>query len=358
MAQANIITWNLGGFRQKEALSSGLQYVQFVATVIERSGADLIGFCGIFDNLAAPFGTTLINELNNRAQKPNKWREQASPQLGLSRNEQYSFVWNSEKLQPAKTSLTDYFQSVYPLPDEPKERYGFPRLDGQSTDMPPFLAYFELLGASKFLPVAIFHAPEWSEYQALLIRMACLNLAQLAAFNQGNGCLLMGTFNVPLDDDVNTPDSNGAVAFGPLAGASGPYTQLLARQPNRLADNAEVAMTMEQALVQTADNFFFRKAANGVSVSNAKVLNVFEGVFGSFTYNSQQEDWQWHTAPLGPALSALQAVIANVQDEEDTDNDDLMTAQPDGSYAKLEDAFPPYRALVSAYMPLMVTVNY
>ncbi|MBO2011917.1 hypothetical protein [Hymenobacter negativus] len=349
MAQTNIMTWNLGKYGPNEHLATQVQYVQFVASVMQYTGTNLIGFCGIYAGLAEAFSTALINELDNRDRQPDKWRAQASPQLGLGRNEQYCFVWNSEKFLPSKTSLTDYFQYDFPLPFDSKNIFGFPRVHTKSQDMPPYLGYFQLLDAAttKYLAVVLFHAPAWDGDSGRTIGLACDTIPLVPAFQQGDGLLLMGTFNVPIDDNVDTPNSNGAWAFNNLAGPKGPYQQLTQNVPNRLATNASVAMSMEEALVQTADNLFFRKTSElkGFSCTNMGVANIFDHVFN--TYNTSTDKWM--TAPLGPPLANLERLIA--------DADDVL-ALPDGSYAKLEDAFRAYRGLVSAYLPIGFTLTY
>ncbi len=345
MAQTNIMTWNLGVYGPNEHLATQVQYVQFVASVMQYTDTGLIGFCGIYGGLAGAFANALIQELDNRDKQPDKWREQASPQLGLGRNEQYCFVWNSELFQPAKTDVTDYFQYDFPLPGDPKKFFGFPRRHTQAQDMPPFLGYFQLVGTAKHLAVALFHAPAWAGDSGRTVRLACEALAQVSAFNQGDGFLLMGTFNVPVNDDVSVSGSNGAAAFGALAGPTGPCVQLTNNKPNRLADPAAVSMSMEEARVQTADTLFFRRNSNGFTCANLGVANVFDYVFN--TYNTTTESWV--TAPLGPPLANLERLIAAADD---------VRAEADGSYAKLEDAFRVYRGLVSAYLPLGFTLTY
>jgi hypothetical protein len=201
-------------------------------------------------------------------------------------------------------------------------------------------------GAQRYIPIAILHAPSWlsSNPAGQTIQTACNNIAQITTFDLGQGSLIMGTFNVPANDDVNANGSNGAFAFGTLAGANAKYSQVLINQSNLLANSPIVAMAMEDAVVQTSDNFFFRRngAANGIGLANPMIPNILEAALGTFDNNNQ-----WVSAPLGLALARIDVTVTNV-----------TSALPDGSYVKLEDAFAVYRSYVSAYLPIMATLTY
>lgn len=348
MAQTNILTWNLSyhGLNRDKLLA--VPFAQLIASVVQCYGAGLIGFSGLYGGVGAAFAATLVAELNNRDAKPDQWQAHGSPTLGLGRQEQYCFVWNSTLFAPATTSLTPGFQHEFPVPGHSDQFLGFPRLQSQSTDMPPFLGYFQLVGTARHLAVAQYTAPAWDPDAGLTVQKACASLAQVAAFGQGDGCLLMGTFHVPQDDNVATPNSPGAYAFTPLAGPNGPCTQLVANQPNVVASLPTVAMTMEEALVQTAGNFFFRKNAAGLACTSAGVANVLTQVFNTYDETTQQ----WAAQPLGPPLANLE------RRGQELFKAMTPTHEENGSYAKLEDALYVYQWLASSYLPLGVTLTY
>lgn len=347
MAQSNIMAWNLGGLNQQRAAASGFPFVQLIASVIKEANISLIGFSGIFSGLAQPLGELLYKELNNLDGSNTKWNYQGSPPLGAGRDEQYMFIWDMTVFGAYAPNGTDYWQWDYPRTDGQSGNYGFPRPYDASPDMPPFTMYFKLGRSQNFMPFAIFHAPEWDLGQTpgQGIFMACANISQIAAFDQGQGSLIMGTFNVPHNDDVTVNGSNGAGAFETLAGANGKYTQAMSNQMNLLADNAIVAMGMENALVQTADNFFFRRnATNGITFTNSMVVNIFLA-----SMNSLDASGKLVKAPLAPALARIEAVAVGMN---------RITASENGGYGKLEDAFAVYRTYVSSYLPIMGTLNY
>jgi hypothetical protein len=286
--------------------------------------------------------------MNNRAGSQTTWNYIASPPLGAGRDEQYLFLWNMKVFQSYAPDGTNYWRWDYPLPGGQTGNYGFPRPSTASPDMPPMTMFFKLGTKAAFMPVSVFHAPDWSlgETHGQGILAACTNIPQIADFALGQGGLIMGTFNVPANDDVNTQGSNGAGAFAPLAGAGGKYTQAMNNQPNLLANAPLVALAMEEAIAQTSDNFFFRRdgATNGITLTDPGVPLIFQHSLG--TLNSSGS---WVSAPLGSALASIEAVAVGMEN---------VTAAPDGSYVKLDDAFTVYRAYVSSYLPVMGTLNY
>ncbi|BAZ36678.1 hypothetical protein NIES4101_25980 (plasmid) [Calothrix sp. NIES-4101] len=346
MPQANVMAWNLEKLNEDRASTVGVRLIQFIASVMQLYRIDLIGLSGIFAGRGESLAGILSYELNNREKTDNKWQDQTSPALGLGWNEQYCFVWNSLKFQPATTHLTDRFQYDYPLPDGLGKFYGFPRLRTAAADLPPYLGYFQLVGTQKFLPIAVFHAPDWALAEGIAVELACKSLAEVAAFDQGHGCLLMGTFNVPANDNVTVNGSNGAKAFATLAGANGKYTQTMNNQPNQLASGSAVGLAMENALAQTADNIFFRRngTINGIIYTDARLVNVFLNTLGAI-----DETERWTKAPLGAALAAIEAHVFG---------QNSVSADPDGSYVLLGDAFLVYRYCVSGYLPVAITINY
>lgn len=348
MPQTNIMTWNLSyhGPNRDDKLRG--PFAQLIASVMQHFGVGLIGFSGLYGGVGQAFAGALLAELNNRAGQPSRWLAQGSPALGQGRQEQYCFVWDSAQFAPATTSLTPGFQYEFPVPGHPDQLLGFPRLQSQSGDMPPYLGYFQLVGTGKHLAVAQYTAPAWDPDKGLTVQRACASLAQVAAFNQGDGCLLMGTFNVPQDDNVATPNSPGAYAFTALAGPDGPCTQLVHNQPNVVASLPSVAMTMEEGLVQTAGNFFFRKNATTLACSSAGVANVLAQVFNTYKADTDQ----WVAQPLGPPLAGMERCVRDLFKEM------TVSYEENGSYAKLEDALYVYQWVVSSYLPLGVTLTY
>lgn len=345
MAQATIMTWNLGELDLSRASRTGLAYVQYLASVMQAGNVALAGFCGIRSGLAGRLGDLLVKEMGNRTGSITDWNSLASPPLGLGRDEQYLCVWNMKLLQAYAPDSKNYWLWQYPLPGDQGGFYGFPRAANASSDLPPFTMFFQLGGGPKFMPVALYHAPDWSPGtgQGLLIRAACNNLAQIAAFDQGQGALIMGSFNVPANDDVTATGSNGQV-FAPLAGESGKYTQVLNNRPNRLVDAALVAISMEETMVQTSDNFFFRRngLTNGIGYTNPQVADLFTAAMGRLDDNDD-----WVTAPLGLPLALMEWTAEN-----------QTAAGPDGSYLKLEDALSVYRRYFSGYLPVLLTLTY
>lgn len=349
MAQAKIMTWNLGGYDLNRMEITGLAYLQFIASVMKRYEVDLIGFCGIKSNLGRPLGELVTKDLNNRERASTRWRYLSSPPLGRGRNEQYTFIWNSDKFLPHAPDGTTFWQWDYPKPSGQTGNYAFPLPYALSPYMPPFVIYFSLVGTSNYMPITVYHAPDWASpiQPGRTIRVACNTIAQIAAFDQGAGSLIMGTFNVPADDDASINGSNGAYAFSGLAGAQAKYTQALSNQPNRLGNDIAVAMTMEDAIVETADNFFFRTngAANGIGFADADVANIFTDTFRH--YNSL--NGFWIKAPLGTPLATVEAAVLGA---------DNIAAEADGSYVKMELTFAVYRLLFSDHLPIIGTLTY
>lgn len=345
MAQATIMTWNLGDLDMTRANRTGLAYVQYLASVMQAGNVALAGFCGIRSGLAGRLGDLLVKEMGNRIGSITDWNSLASPPLGLGRDEQYLFVWNMKALQSYAPDSKTYWVWEYPLPGDQQGLYGFPRPANASTDLPPFTMFFRLGGGPKFMPVALYHAPDWSPgtSQGVAIAAAFNNLAQIPVFDLGQGALIMGTFNVPANDDVTAGGSNGAV-FSALAGESGKYTQVLNNQPNRLVDTAAVAISMEETLAQTSDNFFFRRngLTNGIGYTTPLVANLFTAALGQLDENDG-----WVTAPLGLPLALMEWTAEN-----------QTAAGPDGSYMKLEDALAVYRRYFSGYLPMLLTLTF
>ncbi|WP_437593530.1 hypothetical protein [Sorangium sp. So ce1000] len=343
------MTWNLGGLNKERYDTAGFPLVEYIASVMQEGHISLIGFTGVLADLGDELGRLLCNELNNRV-KSMYWTYVVCPPLGAGRGEKYLLLWDRSAFNVYAPDGSTYSLLDYPLPSGQTGFYGFPRPRTASPDMPPWTMFFKLGASTSFITVSLFHAPDWSlglsPGQGVLA--ACTNISQIAtvALAQGQGGLLMGTFNVPVNDDVNATGSNGAAALAPLAGPEGKYTQAFNNQQNLLSNVASVAMTMEDALAQTADNIFFRRdgIANGITLTNAGVANVLLSALGSLDASGN-----WVTAPLGPSLAKIE--FRPVAEE-------YITAEPDGSYVKLEDAFAVYRTYVSAYLPVMCTLNY
>jgi hypothetical protein len=358
--------WNLGGLNQQLAVKAGFAYIQFLATVMEQNNVALIGFSGIRSGLGRALSEGLVAELGNRVKSAMVWNSLGSPGLGAGRNEQYLFVWNMKVFTScAFDGSTDYWRYEFPLPGGQQGNYGFPRPTSQSPDMPPFAMYFQLMGSTSRLPVTLFHAPDWTLGSTLGqgIAIACNNIAQIPTFDLGQGGLLMGTFNVPADDDVTVTGSNGAGVFGVLAGPNGKYTQLLANEPTQLSDTAAVAAAiiplsgesmdeddedevMDLAVVQPSENIFFRRngTTNGLACTNTRVPELLNDNLG--TLNDQDQRVR---APLAPALAYIELNVVGREN---------VTAGPDDSYYKLDDAFAVYRNFVSASLPIMTTLTF
>lgn len=357
MPQVNIMTWNLGDITIDRYGTAGFPFIEFLGTVMLSGNVSLLSMSGIRDNQARAFGEALVAVLNNRTRTQNvNWNYLASPPLGAGWDEQYLIVWNLTTLQAVAPDGTNYWFYDFPRPSGQQGYYGFPQLRTASTNMPPFLMFFRLLPSTKVMCASIIHAPSWLfpiNNPGQGIAAALNTIAQIPLFDVGQAGLIMGTFNVPPNDDVTVNGSNGANVFGGLAGANGKYTQLVNNQKNMLTDSPRVAMAMEDALDLTADNFFFRKdgPTNSVTAANASLANILSAALPSITMTD--DNYNYVPAPLGPALTAVEMsanrIATGVAD---------TAATEDGSYATLEDAFAVYHDYVSNYLPLAVTINF
>jgi hypothetical protein len=341
MAQLNVMYWNVGGLDQGRLGKAGPSYAALIASVMRAGDVGVAGFGGVLAGQGGLLGQQLVNELGQSA-----WKQQPSPLLGKGRDEQYLFLWNSGAVTPYSPPGQDYCLWEYPVPGWQWPSLGFPRPQNESPDLPPFTMFFMLGTSGKWLPMAIMHAPEWELGRAngQGIGLALESVAQIGALDLGNGSLLMGTFNVPADDNVGTNGSNGALVFGGLAGPAGKYDKALTNQLTVLGEPI-VANSAEEGYVQPSDNFFLRRnsARGGVTGSAPGVLNVIEASLGSL--NGQGE---WQRAPLPQFLSDVEAASTTSP----------ATAGPDGSYDRFDDAFASYCLYVSDHLPISMTINF
>lgn len=343
MTQVNVLYWNLGGVNQQRLAQAGPSYTDLIASVMRAGNIAVAGFSGVLAGLGGLLGQAVVDNLGSTA-----WIQQASPPLGQGRNEQYVFVWNLQAVPAYKPPGLEYWLWQYPRPGQQGRYFGFPRQQDQSPDMPPFTMFFRLGNSNMWMPMAILHAPPWAaQGHGQEIAGALASFAQVPAFDLGSGALLMGTFNVPADDNVNTPGSNGATVFGGLAGAQGKYDQAMNNHRTALAAAPVVAIVNEQAYAQTSDNFFLRRNSpqGGITGSAPGILPVISSSLGSV--DDQSEDW--HPAPFRPALAVVEAACAGRQN---------VAAGDDGSYDAFDDAFAVYRLYVSDHVPIIMTINY
>jgi hypothetical protein len=346
MAQATIMSWNLGAMDPARANRAPGAIVNYLATVIEAGPVALAAFSGIRGELAGGLGTVLTEELENRSIPPVEWNSAISPTLGAGRDEQYLFVWNRSVVTAQPCPKTDTFlQWEYAVPGGQDQYYGFPRDPSQAPDLPPVRMLFQPVGSDRLVSIAIINGPDWmlGNQAGVAAHEVCGNLAQIPELDQGHGGLLMGTFNVPLNDDVNTAKSNGAAVFAPLLAK---YQQTFHGSPTALAGVPKVAIPMEEAQPQTADAIFFRRngAQNGLGYSRADVPDLLGQALGTL-----DDQGNWVSAPMGMPLALVEYAMVG---------GNAVAAEPDGSYVKLEDAFIVYRELVSAYLPALITLTY
>lgn len=329
MATVNVMYWNLGDLDQDRLAQAGASYAELIASVIRGGGIALAGFSGVLAGMGDVLGQGVV-DLLARQGEPG-WNQQASPPLGRGRGEQYLFVWNLGAVSAQQPDGLEYWLWQYPVPGEPLELLGFPRPQDQSPDLPPFTMFFGLNGSATWLPVSVMHAPPWELGQGQGVAAALANVCRIEALDLGNGALLMGTFNVPADDDVATADSPGAYAFTGLAGPEGKYDQKLDNHRTALCAQPVVAITDEDAYAQTGDSFFMRRNSpqGGVAGSDAGILRVISSSLGSLDAAGE-----WVPAPFRPALAQV---------EKDSTNGADPTSGPDGSYNRFDDAFAAYR---------------
>jgi len=341
--QVNVMYWNLGGVDQQRLALAGASYSSLIASVMRASNIAVAGFSGVLAGQGGVLGQQVVNHLGQTT-----WNQQASPQLGQGRNEQYLFVWNLQAVPAYKPPGLEYWLWQYPRPGQQGQYFGFPRQQDQSPDMPPFTMFFKLGNSGKWIPVAILHAPSWQLGQpnGQGIAMALASFAQIPTFDLGNGAMLMGTFNVPAIDNVNAPGSNGANVFGGLAGAQGKYDQEMNNHRTALAGAPIVAIADEEAYAQTSDNFFLRRNSpqGGIGGSDPGILNVISASLGIL-----DDQGNWQAARFRPALAYVEEVSAGRQN---------VAAGDDGSYDAFDDAFAAYRLYVSDHVPIVMTINY
>jgi len=348
MAQVTLMSWNLGALDAARASQAGMAYVQYLASAMEVGKVALAAFSGIRSDLGEQLGAALAMELYNRGQGQASWNHLACPPLGAGRGEQYLFVWNLAAIEARPfPGTTDYWQWDYPLPGGQEGVYGFPRSTGQSSDLPPMRMLFRPAGSEKLVSVAIFDGPDWllGDAAGVAAQAACGNLAIIPDFDQGDGGVIMGTFHVPHDDDVSVAGSNGAAVFAALAGPGGKYVQAIRNTRSVLADQPLVAITLEDAEPQSADTLFFRAdgPGNGVACASAGIADLLRDALGTM-----DDQGNFAAAPMGLPLALVEAAAAGA---------DGVSAGPDGSYGKLDDAFAVYRALVGDHLPALVTLT-
>lgn len=347
MAQLNVMYWNLGGAGQQRLVQAGGSYANLIASVMRAGNITVAGFSGVLDGVGGALGQQVVNELDRSSGGP-AWNQQASPQLGQGRGEQYLFIWNLQALSAYRPQGLDYWVWQYPAPGQQGQYLGFPRSASQSPDLPPFTMFFQLGSGPKWMPMAILNAPPWQlgQTNGQAIAMALASVSQAAALDLGNGALLMGTFNVPADDNVGVGGSNGAAVFGGLAGPAGKYDQAMNNHRTALARQPVVAITDGDAYAQTSDNFFLRRNSpqGGIAGSDPGILPVISSSLGSL--NDQGE---WQAAPFRPALATVEAASTGTG---------RANANEDGSYDRFDDAFASYRLYVSDHVPIVVTINY
>jgi hypothetical protein len=345
--QVNVMYWNLGGVDQRRLARTGDSFARLIASVMRAGNISLAGFSGVLSGQGDALGRQVVGDLDRSSGGPS-WNQQASAQLGQGRSEQYLFVWRLQDLSAYRPQGLDYWLWRYPVPNTQGQYLGFPRPESQSSDMPPFTMFFQLGSSGRWMPMAILNAPPWQSGQTSgqAIALALASVSQATAFDLGNGSLLMGTFNVPADDNVGASNSNGALAFGGLAGPRGKYNQVMNNQRTFLARTPGVAMTDQDAYVQTSDNFFLRRNSSqgGVAASAAAILDVIAASMG--TLNDQGV---WQAARFRPALAVVEAACTNNRG---------VTAGQDGSYDRFDDAFASYRLYVSDHMPIAITINF
>ncbi|MEV0643633.1 hypothetical protein AB0I28_00070 [Phytomonospora sp. NPDC050363] len=346
MAQLNVMYWNLGGLDQQRASLAGTSYPSLVASAIRAGDITVAGFSGVRSGLANALGEAVVAEL--RGYYPHStWIHSASPPLGQGRDEQYLIIWDGSRAGAYKPPGYEYWLWQYPAPNPLDGLLGFPRPESMSPDLPPFTMFFKLGSSGKWMPMSVLHAPTWPDawQNGAEITRAMANLTRVEAFDVGDGALLMGSFNVPADDDVGTPGSNGALAFGRLAGPNGKYDQAMHGHRTALGPPI-VATTDSQSYVQTSDNFFVRRNSSqrGITVSAPGILGVISGSLGRLDAQGT-----WQPAPFRPALANVEARSVG---------DDKVTAGADGSYDRFDDAFAAYRLYVSDHAPIAITINY
>ena len=346
MAQATLMSWNLGALDAARANQAPAAIINYLASIIEAGQVALAAFSGIRGGLGGGLGSLLIEELYNRSLLQVEWKFGLGPALGAGRGEEYLFVWAPAALDAVALPGTDtLLQWDFPVPGQEDTVYGFPRSTHQSPDLPPLRMLFQLAGSDRQLSVALINGPDWllGDVPGAAVYAACASLAEIAELDQGHGGLVMGTFNVPFDDDMSVAGSNGAGAFAPLAAK---YAQAISRTPSVLADAPIVAMAMEEAKLQTADTIFVRRDGekNGIGVSAAWIGDLLTEALAGLT-----DDGTWVPARLGMPLAVVERAVVGAAD---------VSAEPGGSYLKLEDAFAVYRAMISPHLPALVTLTY
>ncbi len=349
MPQVNVMYWNLGTFNQARWAQCGASYISMIAQVMQRNNIGLAGFSGIFIGLGRRFGQQLVSELNYTGRQANQaWNEQASPPLGQGRGEQYLFAWNTRAVSAYQPPGLNFWLWQYPVPGQQGQYFGFPRPENSSPDMPPYTMFFQLGTSGRWMPMAILAAPAWNLGNPLGngILTALASVSRLAPLDLGNGSLLMGSFNVPRDDSVATNGSNGAYAFGGLAGPQGKYDQGLRNASTVLAARAAVAMTEADAMIQTSDNFFLRRnsAQGGITGNGIQVQQLITSSLPSINNNGV-----WQPAPFRPGVTGIESDYVGARN---------VTAGAQDSYESLDDAFAVYRQYVSDHLPINLTLNF
>jgi len=330
MPHITVMGWNIenyGASKWKKS-NGGDELVAVIAEVIKKNNIDVAGFCEIRSKLGDDIGKALVQILGAA-----NWTHQPSDAFGKKRWEQYLFVWN-------KTKVTSYqaFLSDFTNPNPPPAKLGFPRQS--QLDRPPYVGYFQTVAAPpKKVAVAIMHSPSPSSKKGP--RDAARNLAEAAALRTGDGCVLLGDFNVKAPVDVNQAGP-GKEAFQNLVTAG--FAQMLdADVLSSLISKKQawVGMYTDDCKSAPYDQLFCWKAtAAGITFQNDGVEDLLSEIVAATANVNTPSTQGSYLEPFLAAIDAKNSVAAVT------------------NYNTVEDAFIAYRVFVSDHLPVVVEVHH